>query len=185
VTLAIDRKCPRITAPPLLGLLLAACASCGGSLPPDNELIGSFQAKKASYEQLRQLAYEDLPGCRDQIGWPGRCPPFQTMSESRYKAYLAAARDSGGSIDQIRFVAVILDPTGTTSTPDVCLEVVIHDTGFPIPAKRKSIRHCETEVPSRLQCSDLDEYIRDHDRTPSQGLFRRIEAGWYLYYTPL
>jgi hypothetical protein len=172
---------------PLILILATISTGCGGWLPKDDALIHRFQTKKASWERLRQIAYEDLQECRE---WAARapnvvCPSLQSMPASRYAAFSSAAQEVGVQVDQIRFFPFIFNLEASRTTLDYCLEVVVSDTGFPIKTKQKAILFCETDVPLRMRCSDLDECARDQSRKMPYGAFRHIEGGWYLWYTPL
>lgn len=182
----MSERTPRVLSAISLALILLVSSVGCGPLPPDDEVIGEFRLHQSSWEQLRELAFEDLHSCREQMSSGlDACPPFNTMAPERHREYAEAAKAVGVPLQRIGFVAMRLDLASGNPQGDICLESVLSESGFPIKLKRKAIVYCEKPVPLRMQAGDLDEYDRSHNRQDATNMFRKIEGGWYVYYTPL
>ena len=159
-----------------IGLLmfggLVLCFFLGSGIPKEAKLLQTFQAHRASFEQLRDMLQAD-EGLRRVASWGVDTrdgifsPPGGHFPAERFAKYLALLKDAH-AIGAFR---------GDGPHPSVGM--LLWTSGFGGDAVHIEI--CWEPDPPKRQAASLDAFLRDHQSSGTNGwVYQHIEGNWYL-----
>jgi len=163
----------------LLGFALLV-TGCG--LPADSQMRSNFESNRSTFERVAKIALQRAQASAAAEGNYGAGGPNTRFLETSDLSKDLADLNVGKGLH-------VEWPRAYQSSEarfDIVLYFDAAEAGFPIALKRKGYVYYGARPMNPMLLQDsLDEYEQRTERKSQREQFRKLDAGWYLFFAPL